>query len=98
MLMQECQTTFEDTAMLKQQRIRPYKMQYTLQTCPFQTVLVLAWLVIEETSLEDLKVKYECFGEYLVSNPHISLLVENKTLGLNPGMAFAEYDSTSDPD
>ena len=94
MLMQECRTTFEDTAMLKQQRIRSYMIQYRLQTCPFQTVLVVAWLMIEKTSFEDVEAKYECFGEYLVSNPHLSTLTEKKTLILNPGTAFAEYDST----
>ena len=97
MLMQECRTALPDTAMLKQNRVRPYKLLYTIETCPFQTVLSVVWLVIEKTTLEDAAMTFECFGEYEIRNPVATTLSEEKTLLLNPGMIlYSEYGNDLD--
>ena len=71
--------------MLKQERVRPYKVRYRLGTCPFPTVMYVTWLVIEEATLQDAAAKYECYGNYIVTNPVMTTLSEEKALSLNPG-------------
>ena len=86
----------EATAMLKQNRVRQYRLMYRKETCPYPIVLAMIWLVIEKTSLEDAAMTYECFGEYEVRNPVTATYHEEEALNLNLSMMFYLYHSGPD--
>lgn len=83
---QECSNdTSEITAELKRQRIRTYQVRYEVPNCPFNILLLVNWLVIENATVEDASNIYECYAEYSVSNPTANVIISQNSLHVNPG-------------